>query len=306
MKSIIQKLESGKNNIYIKREDLLGFSFGGNKMRKAMIFFQDIDKGDFSCLVTYGSSSSNHARIIANMAKTRNLPCYIISPEEASEETFNSKMMKIFGAKIIRVPVNEVRENIDGLIEKLKSKGQKPYFIQGGGHGNLGTKAYVDSFSEIMEYENQNGIEFDYIFHASGTGTTQAGLVVGKILNEKEVNIVGISIARKNPRGRKVVLESIKDYLSSIKFPVSEADIDKNVVFCDDYILGGYGKYNSDIDLVIGRTMNKFGIPLDPTYTGKAYFGMERYLEKNFIENKNILFIHTGGAPLYFDYLKNK
>lgn len=303
MKSIIQKLDSGKNDIYIKRDDLLGFSFGGNKMRKAMNFFQDINRGDFSCIVTYGSSSSNHARIIANMAKARNLPCYIISPDEASEETFNSNMMKNFGAAIVRVPVDEVKENIDNLMKELKVKGQKPYFIQGGGHGNLGTKAYVDAFSEISEYENQNGVKFDYIFHASGTGTTQAGLVVGKIINSKDVNIIGISIARKNPRGRKVVLDSIKDYLNSINYYVPEADIDENTIFCDDYILGGYGKYNSEIELTIDKIMNTYGIPLDPTYTAKAYFGMERYIERNSIENKNILFIHTGGTPLYFDYL---
>ncbi len=49
--------DSNKNNIYIKRDDLIPISFGGNKARKAMNFFKEIDQGGFDCVVTYGSGS---------------------------------------------------------------------------------------------------------------------------------------------------------------------------------------------------------------------------------------------------------
>ena len=95
----IQKINGIKgNNIYIKREDFFPFSFGGNKARKAELFFNEIDNGDFDCIVTYGSGSSNHCRVVANMAAARNMPCYIISPKETLKETYNSKMGKLFGA----------------------------------------------------------------------------------------------------------------------------------------------------------------------------------------------------------------
>ena len=59
--SIIQELGQYQGNqLYIKREDLIPFSFGGNKARKAALFFEDFDKGGYDCIVTYGSSSSNH------------------------------------------------------------------------------------------------------------------------------------------------------------------------------------------------------------------------------------------------------
>ena len=47
-----------------------------------------------------------------------------------------------------------------------------------------------------------------------------------------------------------------------------------------------------------------YGIPLDETYTGKAFTGMTEYIKKENITGKNILFIHTGGTPLFFDVLK--
>ena len=107
--TIIQNLgEYHSNHLWIKREDLIPFSFGGNKARKAQLFFQEIDMGDYDCVVTYGSGSSNHCRIIANECCRRGIKCFIISPEEASEPTFNSQMMELFGAEITTVPVSEV------------------------------------------------------------------------------------------------------------------------------------------------------------------------------------------------------
>ena len=52
--------------------------------------------------------------------------------------------------------------------------------------------------------------------------------------------------------------------------------------------------------------MKNYGIPFDHTYTGKAFGGMLDYVEKAEIKDKNILFIHTGGVPLFFDYLGKK
>ena len=275
--TIIQDLGEYKgNHLYIKREDLIPFSFGGNKARKAQLFFQEIDKGNYDCVVTYGSGSSNHCRVVANECCRRGMSCYIIAPQEASEPTFNSQMMKLFGAEITTVPVSEVHDTIDGKIAELRDAGKSPYFIEGGGHGNLGTEAYVQCYEEIKKYEVEQNIHFDYIFFASGTGTTHAGLVSGHLLAGDERNVVGISIARKNPRGRDVVIQSIRDYMGGRDKRVAET---------------------------IETVLKTFGIPLDATYTGKAFMGMTEYISQHEIENKNILFIHTGGTPLFFDAL---
>lgn len=299
---IIKLNDKDTNRLYIKREDMIPYSFGGNKARKGLLFFDEIDKGDYDCVVTYGSSHSNHCRVIANMAAQRNMPCFIIGPEEVSDITYNSVMMDMLGAHITTVPVETVSKTIDDKINELKEQGKKPYFIAGGGHGNIGTQAYVDCYNEIKEYERTNDVFFDYIFFASGTGTTHAGLVCGQILNEDERKIIGISIARKNPRGRDVVIESIKEYLGR-----NDAKIDEKTVFIDDYTGDGYGKNSEEINQVIDDIFTEYGIPLDSTYTAKAFLGMKKYIDKHDIKDKNILFIHTGGTPLFFDdILKRK
>ena len=291
------------NKLYIKREDMIPYSFGGNKARKGILFFEEFDKGEYSHVVTYGSSHSNHCRVIANMAAARGIPCTIIGPDEVSDVTYNSKLMEIFGAKIITVPVSEVHDTIEAVLADLRGKGEKPYFIPGGGHGNIGTKAYVDCYEEIKEYEARIGFRFDYVFFASGTGTTHAGLVCGQLMDSDGRNIVGISIARKNPRGRDVVIDSIREYLAECGVDISDEMIQARTVFLDDYTGDGYGAENADIKETIVDAMVKYGIPLDATYTGKAFCGMKKYIESNNITDKKILFIHTGGTPLFFDEL---
>ena len=120
--TIIQDLGDYRgNHLFVKREDLIPFSFGGNKARKAQLFFRVIDQGNYDCVVTYGSGSSNHCRVVANECCRRGIPCCIISPEEASERSFNSQMMELFGAEIITVPVSEVHDMIEARKHRNRS-----------------------------------------------------------------------------------------------------------------------------------------------------------------------------------------
>lgn len=320
----------GTNRLYMKRDDMIPFSFGGNKARKAAEFYREIKDSDIDVIMTYGSNSSNHCRIIANMAAAMGLSCHIISPEENREILYNTKLVQQFGAVVETCPVSRVSETIDKRIDSYRREGRRPYFITGGGHGNPGTESYVKAYREIAKWEKEKEIYFDYIFHASGTGTTQAGLVCGQLLDEAErtgrrkeeeipqseegaeespwesesrkkaAQIVGISIAREERRGREVVKDSIREYLGE-RFEALYRE--EALFFTDRYRCGGYGNYNEEITAVIDRVMAEEGIPMDTTYVGKAFCGMLQFLKDNGIENKRVLFIHTGGAPLYFDRL---
>lgn len=292
--------EINSNKIYVKRDDLIPFSFGGNKVRKAILFFKEIEKGNYDHVVTYGSSSSNHCRVISNLANVYNIPCTIISLF-GEDKTFNSRLVENFGSNVILSKVENVKRTIDSTLEKLTNEGFKPYFIQGGGHGNLGTKAYVEAYEEITRFEKMNNITFEYIFFASGTGSTHAGLVCGSILNKDNKSIIGISIGRKMDIGKKVVENSVVEYLKSIEHSIN---LNKEIIFNDNYLLEGYGSYNDEISTVVSNVMEKEGLPLDYTYTGKAFWGMQNYIKEKNIEDKNILFIHTGGTPLFFSDMK--
>ena len=77
----------------------------------------------------------------------------------------------------------------------------------------------------------------------------------------------------------------------------------QKTIFIDDYT-SGYGKEDNRVQETIDIVLKRYGIPLDATYTGKAFMGMTEYLVD--IKEKNILFIHTGGTPLFFDTLRGR
>lgn len=289
------------NRFYIKREDLIPLSFGGNKARKAYYFLEEIEKEQADCIVTYGSSSSNHCRVTAAVAAANGYPCFIISPASQNNPTMNQMLVETLNANLIFTPLPEVGETIQQTLIQLKKEGLKPYFIPGGGHGNNGTQAYVDAYHEIKVAEEEQRLSFDFIFHASGTGTTQAGLICGNHLYGDSKKIIGISIAREASRGKSVVLASANTYLERLSLPLI---VDEEVIFDDHYRAGGYGEFQEAIADRIQQVYVREGIGLDPTYTGKAYWGMMEYLEEHQVENQTILFVHTGSNPLFFDHFQ--
>lgn len=302
----IQLIEEESNKVYIKRDDLIPFSFGGNKVRIANEYMRHLKEKKCNCMVAYGNSRSNLCRVIANMCVQEKIECYVISPIEDDEqyiETNNSMIVENIVKEIIPCRKSEVPTVIETTLNRIRKNGKKPYFIYDEENEKCTMNAYIEAFKEIKEYEEKEKIYFDYIFLASGTATTQSGLICGKILNEdEEKKIIGISIARKKKKGESVIRKNVEEYLLNKKL---SCNINKSEIqFIDDYILNGYGKYNEEIKEVIREQLYKNGIPLDPTYTGKAFWGMQEYIKKNRIVDKNILFIHTGGAPLFFDNIK--
>ncbi|RPF54214.1 1-aminocyclopropane-1-carboxylate deaminase/D-cysteine desulfhydrase [Aquisalibacillus elongatus] len=293
---------SSKNNIYIKRDDLTDISLGGNKARKLQLFMKDAIGQQSDCIVTYGGAQSNHCRITAAFARQCGFKVVLVLSEPAEEQKFNGNyfLYDLFDSEIVWTKVNEVPETIKKTLDELKDKGYRPYFIQGGGHGNLGTHAYKLAFDEIVSYEREHNLSFDYIFHASGTGTTQAGLEVGKLLYGHQTQIRGVSVARNKTRGNDVIMNSIADYCDA--YNIDKTLISKHINFDDKYVGNGYADIYPEILNTIKKVAQETTILLDPVYTGKAFYGMLDTIKKENLENKNILFLHTGGTPLLFNY----
>lgn len=291
------------NNIYIKREDLLPFSFGGNKVRIALEFFRDMQEKAKDCIIGYGSSRSNLVRAVANMASMYGVRCVVIQPfdtEAAQCQTANTKIAGMCSAEFVRCEKSNVANTVERVIHTCKESGLNPYYINGDkyGRGNeaVPVRAYYAVYQEILSQQQELGTEFQYIFLPVGTGMTIAGLIAGRNDFHGNAEIIGISIARPKQQADSAV----KRYVSA--FLGRDSD---GINLCDEYICGGYGAYNAEIIHTVKNILKFNGVPMDTTYTGKAFYGMCRYLKQHNISGKNILFIHTGGTPLFFDGLRN-
>lgn len=286
------------NTIWIKRDDLLPFSFGGNKARIAHELLEDMEAQGRNHMIAYGNARSNLCRALSNLCAAQDVPCTVLSPADddgSRELSYNLLLSQAFGAEIVPCQKTNVAQAVDRALANSKERGLKPYYIYGDrtGGGNLQTpvRAYRKVWRELQAQQAGLGVRFDQLYLASGTGMTQAGLLCGQAELGGDTQVIGISIARNEASGKA----HIRDYLRA-----TLGRDDMTVDFVDSYSLS-YGQYSAEIADCARQTMTKLGIPLDMTYTGKAYYGMLRELKRRNVRGKQILFLHTGGTPLFFD-----
>lgn len=301
--------DENNNTIYMKRDDLLPYCFGGNKVRIARAYFNDMKRKGCNCMLMYGNARSNLCRVLANLCYAENIPCIMIASSEEGEtahETANSRMVDWMRVEVIHTTKSGIAAAVDTAFALARNWGLKPYYIFGNrlGEGNEGTaaSAYAEAFDEILIQEQAQDLSFDYIFHASGTGATQTGLICGQLLAGTHKKIRGISISRDRARGERIIRRGVEAYFAGIGKRLPE-QFEKEIVLSDDYLAGGYGVATDEIRAFVKEEFCQRGVPFDTTYTGKAFLGMEHYLADCGIRNQSVLFIHTGGTPLFFDAL---
>lgn len=298
----IHKLQafSEKNDIFIKRDDLLPFMFGGNKARLARLFLEDMGQKGKNSMVVYGSARSNLVRAVACACSAAGVPCRaVISTGGCSS---NLSIAEACGAAVVRCEREGVRAAVEFALNAFRAEGLDPYYVYGNstGRGNeaVPARAYAETYEEICSQEGGMGKRFDLIFLPSGTGMTQAGLVAGAILHGDDPSrVIGISVARSRDVGEEHVRTYVNSYLESIGYKPRSIP----VTFLDEYRMGGYGATDRWQDDVMRRMLVEEGVPSDATYVGKGLAGMLSHLNKMSIEGKRILFLHTGGTPLFFD-----
>ena len=305
----ISSLFYNENTMYMKRDDLQPFSFGGNKVRIARRILEDMYASGCDTLITYGNKRSNLCRVTTNMCAALGVKCYMISvtdDDHGVKKAFNGEMAHLFKAEVVECAKADVDATVVKVKETVIENGGKPYYINEAKAVVNQASTYINVYSEIIEQSKEFG-GFDYIFCASGSGTTQAGLILGKLMHtdcENGPKIVGISTARVYERGVMKLNEHINGYFDfNGKEKPSNDKISAEINLSTDYLCGGYTFFDEDIKNACTDMLIKNGIELDPTYTGKAYVGCEKYLRDNGIKGKKVLFIHTGGLPLFFDLM---
>ncbi len=293
-------------DLYIKRDDVMELALGGNKVRKLEFLIGDALAKGCDVVITRGAFHSNHARLTAAAARKMGLDVYLVlTPPGTPDLQGNVLLDKLLGAEIVLTSTpEEADELMNKLAEELRERGRRPYVIPGGGASPLGVLGYVNAALEILEQMYSMGKRPRYMVHATGTGTTQAGLVLGlKLLGVDDIEVVGISISRRANEARERVYRLITETakLLNVRIDMEPEDV---TVF-DDYVFGAYANVTKEVVDMMKYVARKEGLILDPVYTAKAMYGLIDLVEKGYIEkNSTVVFIHTGGTPIPFQMSK--
>lgn len=282
-------------SLYVKRDDLLPMIGGGNKVRKVNEIFKDVEHLECNALVTTGGAQSNHARVVSLSAAQKDWRCKLIlhgNPKELERPKGNLLLMLLSGAEVEVVAPDEIADAMQCAMEALRADGLRPYEIPGGGHCLAGARAYADAVEELaFQCESLSWFP-DWIIHASGTGATQAGIVAGVERCGWSTKVVGISVARRNPRGCSIVEQSYQELRTDLGLMGPEHAID----FRDAWVGKGYEKADQKVIETIKYVAKSSGLMLDPTYTGKAFTALIDMIHSGEIASgDNVLFWHTGG-----------
>jgi len=307
-------------SVLVKRDDQTGLAFGGNKARKLDLILADALRQRADSVVTWAGVQSNWCRQTAAGAARLGLRCVLVllkKPGFPVGWDGNLLLDRILGADVRVVEAEAgrsflelapVADLVEPVVEEERSAGRTPYLAPIGGSltegsmsAPLGALAYVRAFLELYEQAAERGVALGSVVHATGSASTQAGLLVGAKLISPHTRIVGISVAADRKTVSAYVRAIAGQTLEALG--VGEAVAAEEVIVLDEYLAAGYGVLDGEVRNAISLLAREEGLLLDPVYTGKAMAGMLDLAGRGYFrEGESVVFVHTGGTPALFPY----
>ena len=283
-------------NLYIKRDDLTGLGLGGNKIRKLEYLLADAKRKGAEVVFTTGGAQSNHAMLTAaSAAKLGMRAILVLKKRGVTGRVGNQLLESLMNTEVILMDTDSY-EDIYEKMDEIGSSLQVPYYkIPCGGSNALGCLGYVDCAREISE----QGLHFDYVVCAEGSGGTMAGLSYGAKLFLPGTKVCGMMVDT-DP------FDQITPALMHGAAALLEADLEisDRDFYLKDSCGPGYAIPSPEGNAAISMMAEKEGLFLDPVYTGKAFAGLLKMASEGmFKPSDHVLFLHTGGAGGIFAIL---
>jgi D-cysteine desulfhydrase len=295
-------------HIFIKRDDLLGLSAGGNKTRKLEFLVADALKQGADTLITVGAVQSNHCRLTLAAAVKEGMRCRLVLEQrvpnsynpDASGNNFLFRLLGVEKTTVVDLGT-DLNAAMQAEADELAAAGRKGYIIPGGGSNPLGSLGYVACAQEILGQAFQRGLQFDHLVCASGSGGTHSGILVGMRAMGSRIPVTGISVRRPVPEQKGLIgglAKRTREFLG-----LSGDPVEGELQIFDDYVGPGYSIPTPEMAEAVRTFARVEGILLDPVYTGKAAAGLLDLIRKgHFKKGEKVLFLHTGGSPGLYAY----
>ena len=285
--------------LWVKRDDMSAGAAAGNKIRKLEYLLADALSRGATSIVTCGGAQSNHARATALMARELGLRSVLLlrtnDPAQPPPPTGNLLLDRLAGAELRFITPEQYRERAALMAEAaaaLQKRGEVPYVIPEGGSNGLGALGYVAALEELAEQQLEGELppDLELIGFACGSGGTAAGIALG-LGRFPSVAERALALAVCDDRAYfESVIASITTQARNLDPSLPEPG---PLEIRDEFKGPGYGVPSGEqLDFLL-EVASVSGLILEPTYTGKALFGLSRLSPKP----RRALFVHTGGLP---------
>lgn len=263
-----------KVKLFMKREDLIDSQISGNKYWK--LFFninQYLDKNlKNPRIITFGGAFSNHIAAVSAVGKLAAIPSLGIIRGEELQNKWSENPTLAFAEKNgmnLRFVTREEYRDKEKLTEYLQKEFPEALLVPEGGTNE-------EAVNGIKMMLNNETKDFDYLCTAVGTGGTIAG--ISKFCEDNQ-NVMGFKAVNDSSLEKKIFELTLKTNFNLI-----------------DSSFGGYGKIKDENIRFINDFKERYGIPLEPIYTGKMMQKVFELIDEDYFpENSRILCFHTGG-----------
>ncbi|HEV3311097.1 MAG TPA: pyridoxal-phosphate dependent enzyme, partial [Chloroflexota bacterium] len=269
--------------LWLKRDDQIHQDIPGNKFRKLKYNIRAAVSSDYQSVLTFGGAFSSHIFATAHAGRLAGLGTVgVIRGEEHTPLNPILSHARDAGMQLIYVDRQAYRKKDDvEFLDRLRSRVGDFYLIPEGGHNVAGMQGCMEIVEEIA-------VPFDCIVTACGTGTTLAGLAAAV---DSHQSALGIAVLRGGTFLNTNVSQLLADGLHA---PRGYWSLETSFAF------GGFAKVPLSVAKFIEEFQSKFGIQLDPIYTGKAMLATLTLIDAGqFPEGSVVVFVHTGGIPKY-------
>ncbi len=289
----------GTGRLFIKRDDLTGFAFGGNKVRLLEFLLAAAIEDGADTLLTGGAASSNFCAATAAAACHAGLRCELVIAGQPVPPGPALGLAASWGA-VLHWTGSPERASVDARLPeaaaKLSADGRRPYLIPRGGATALGAIGYALAAAELHEQLARRGLRDIRVIVPVGSGGTLAGLIAGHVLLGRPWTLVGCSASRPPQAVTRQVLALARQCLSMLgpaeadPADVGPAGVGPAEVIVADARGPGHGLPSADGTVAAEQALRTEGLMVNPVYTAKALALVPRYAGAG-----NVVFWHTGG-----------
>jgi len=290
------------NELWLKDDSHIHPIYGGNKCRKLARLLPEAGRKGVARVTTFGTAGSHHVLATGLLAQACgfSVRAFVISQpwSQHAEQVLRASV----ASGIELVPVNSLQQALTA-VSRLTDSGA---WIPPGGTNVCGSLGYFDAVCELAAQIQRGEVpEPDWIVVPFGTGGTAAGLLAGVAMTGLGSKVLGVSVVKI--AGRTWVAHRIAGRILRLADSRRRVGASKLVV-TTQWLGGGYGKQARDGVMATERAQS-FDLPLDPSYTAKAFAGAWALLEGTKLNNydgrsptmppvpQKILYWHTLSAP---------
>ncbi len=289
--------------VFVKREDMTGLAYGGNKARHYEFEMPHIVDAGFDTLINIMDYHSNNARMTAAAANKAGLR-YVLVLKHAAHRKVQGNLLidKLLGAELHLLDQFQ-SETADqyaaDLKTQLESEGAKVYLLQEHLFPRVvGMVGFVRCGMEMLDQIEVLGLENVHIYGVAGRS------LCGLILTAKNLGLdwrfTGVTVNYDMPLD-EYIFQHIDDIRDLLDLPASFAESDMRVL--DQFVGEGYGVMTSEVAAAIRLAAETDAIILDPNYTGTVMAALVDDIRTGKVSaDESIIFLHTGGLPALFTF----